>query len=84
MGESEWADVVEVVELAMNTATAASTGKATAKLNLRKLSCLPVDITIVRKEANQPAAMDFSCMVQNLVAVMKERLYTAQERMSTQ
>ena len=56
----------------MNTATAASTGEALAKHDLGELSHLAVDIIIEHEAANQPAAMDFSCMVQNLVTVAKE------------
>ena len=63
MGESEWADVVGVVELAMNTAVAASTGEALAKLDLRELPRLPVDVTLDREAANQPAAINFSRMM---------------------
>ena len=59
MGESEWADVVGVVELAMNTVVAASTGEAPAKLYLRELPRLPVDVSLDREAANQPAAMTF-------------------------
>ena len=52
MGESEWADVVRVVELAMNTVVAASTGEAPAKLDLRELPRLPVDVALDREAAN--------------------------------
>ena len=84
MGESEWADVVGVVELAMNTAVAASTGEAPAKLDLGELPRLPVDVALDSEAADQPAAMNFLRMMKNLVAVTKERLYAAQERMATQ
>lgn len=84
MGESEWADVLGVEELAMNAATTASTGEPLAKLNLGKLPHLPVDIVVDRKAASQPAAMDFSHMVQNLVTVIKKWLHSTQERMSAQ
>ena len=57
MVENEWADVVGVVKLAMNTAVAASMGEALAKLDLRELPRLPVGIAVDRKAANQPAAM---------------------------
>ena len=60
MGENEWADVVGVVELAMNTAIAASTGEALAKFDLGELPHLPVDIAVNHKAANQPAAMNFT------------------------
>ena len=60
MRESEWADIVRVVELAMNTAITASMGKALAKLDLGELPRLPVDIAVDRKAANQPAAINFS------------------------
>ena len=83
MGASEWADIVGVVELAINTAITVSTGEALAKLNLGELPRLPVDIAVNSKAANQPAAMDFLCTMQNLVAVMKERLHSAQEQMAT-
>ena len=63
MGESEWADVVGVVELAMNTAVAASTGEAPAKINLRELPRLPVDVALNSEAADQPAAMNFSRMM---------------------
>ena len=63
MGESEWADVVGVVELAMNTAVAASTGEALAKLDLRELPRLPVDVALDSEAADQPAAMNFSRMM---------------------
>ena len=56
----------------MNAATTASTGEALAKLNLGKLPHLPVDIVVDRKAASQPAAIDFSHMVQNLVTVTKK------------
>ena len=79
MGESEWADVVGVVELAMNTAVAASTGEALAKLDLGELPRLPVDVALDSEAADQPAAMNFSYMIKNLVSVTKERLYAAQE-----
>ena len=83
MGESEWAGVVGVLELAMNTAVAASTDKAPAELNLGELPRLPVDVAVDHEAANQPAAMNFSRMMYHLVAVTKERLHTAQERMAT-
>ena len=79
MGESEWADVIGVVELAMNTAVAASMGEAPAKLNLGELPRLPVDVALDSEAADQPAAMNFSRMMKDLVAVTKERLYAAQE-----
>ena len=63
MGESEWADVVGVVELAMNTAVAASTGEAPAKLNLGELPHLPVDVAHNSEAADQPAAMNFLRMM---------------------
>ena len=63
MGESEWADVIGVVELAMNTAVAASMGEAPAKLDLGELPHLPVDVTLEHEAANQPAAMMFLRMM---------------------
>ena len=63
MGESEWADVVGVVELAMNAAVAASTGEAPAILDLGELPRLPVDVVLDREAANQPAVMNFSHMM---------------------
>ena len=63
MGESEWADVVGVVELVMNTDIAASMGEALTKLDLGELPHLPVDIADDREAGNQPAAMKFSCMM---------------------
>ena len=60
MGENEWADIVEVVELAMNTAVTALMGETLAKLDLRELPRLPVDIAVDCKAANQPAAMNFT------------------------
>ena len=63
MGESEWVDVIGVVELAMNTAIAAPMGEAPAKLDLRELPHLPVNIVVDREAANQPATMNFSCMM---------------------
>ena len=63
MGENEWADVAGVVELAMNTAVAASTGEALAKLDLGELPRLPVNITVDCKAAYQPAAMNSTCTV---------------------
>ena len=63
MGENEWADVVGVVELAMNTAGAASMGETPAKLDLGVLPRLPVDVVLDREAANQPAAMNFSRMM---------------------
>ena len=63
MWESEWADVVGVVELAMNTAVTASTGEAPAKLDLRELPRLPVDVALDSEAADQPAAMNFSRMM---------------------
>ena len=63
MGESEWPDVVGVVELAMNTAVAASTGEAPAKLDLGELPRLPVDVALDSEAADQPAAMNFSRMM---------------------
>ena len=63
MGESEWADVVGVVELAMNTAVAASTDEAPAKLDLGELPRLPVDVALDSEAADQPAAMTFSRMM---------------------
>ena len=52
MGESEWADIVGVAELAMNTAVAASTGEAPAKLDLGELPRLPVNVVLDREAAN--------------------------------
>ena len=72
MGENEWVDVIGVVELAMNTAIAASMGEAPVKLDLRQLPCLPVDVAVDHEAANQPAAMNFSRMMSNLVTVTKE------------
>ena len=63
MGESEWADVVGVVELAMNTAVAASTGEAPAKLDLGELPRLPANVALDCEAANQPAAMNFLPMI---------------------
>ena len=63
MGEIEWADVVGVVELAMNTAVAASTGEALFKLDLGELPRLPVDVALDSEAADQPAAMNFSRMM---------------------
>ena len=63
MGENDWADVVGVIELSMNTAVAASTGEAPAKLDLRELPRLPVDFALDREAANQPAAMTFLRMM---------------------
>ena len=63
MWESEWADVIGVVELAMNTAIAASTGETPAKLDLGELPRLPVHIAVDREAANQPAAMNSACMM---------------------
>ena len=63
MRESEWDDVIGVVELAINTAIAASTGEAPAKINLRELARLPVDIAVDCETAIQPAAMNFLCMM---------------------
>ena len=63
MGENEWADVVGVVELAINMAIAASTGEALAKLDLGELPRLPVNFMVDREAANQPAAMNFSRMM---------------------
>ena len=63
MGESEWADVVGVVELAMNTAVAASTGEAPAKLDLGELPRLPVNVALDHEAADQPAAMNFLRMM---------------------
>ena len=63
MGENKWADVIGVVELAMSTTFAASTGEALAKIDLGELPRLPVDILIDREAANQPAAMNFSRMM---------------------
>ena len=63
MGENEWADVVGVVELAMNTAVAAPTGEAPAKLDLGELPRLPVDVALDSEAADQPAAMNFSRMM---------------------
>ena len=68
----------------MNTAVAASTGEAPAKLDLGELPRLPVDVTLDSEAADQPAAMNFSRMMKNLVAVTKERLYAAQEQMAMQ
>ena len=63
MGESEWADVIGIVELAINTAVAASTGEAPAKLDLGELPRLPVDVARDSEAADQPAAMNFSRMM---------------------
>ena len=63
MGENEWVDVIGAVELAMNTAIAASMGEAPAKLDLGELPRLPVDITVDREAANQPTAMNFLRMM---------------------
>ena len=63
MGKNEWADVIGVVELAMNTAVAASMGEALAKLDLRELPRLPVDVALDCEAASQPAAMNFSRMM---------------------
>ena len=63
MGESEWADVIGVVELAMNTAIATSMGEALAKLNLRELPRLPFNIAVDCETANQPATMNFLRMM---------------------
>ena len=63
MGESEWADVVGVVELAMNTAFAASTGEAPAKLDLGELPRLPVNVALDSEAADHPAAISFSHMM---------------------
>ena len=62
-GENELADVIGVVELAMNTAVAATMGEAPAKLDPGELPRLPVNITVTNEAANQPAAMNFLQMM---------------------
>ena len=47
----------------MNTAVAASTGEAPAKLDLGELPRLPVDVALDSEAADQPAAMNFSRMM---------------------
>ena len=54
MGESEWADVVGVVELAMNTAVAASMGEAPVNSILESYpTCQSMSRLIVKQLINQ-------------------------------
>ena len=51
LAESEWADVVGVVELSINTTVSSATGEVPLKLDLGELPHMPVDVVVDRQAA---------------------------------
>ena len=51
LAESEWADVVGVVELSINTTVASATGEVPLKLDLGEVPRMPVDVVVERQAA---------------------------------
>ena len=85
LAESEWADVVGVVELSINTTVASATGEVPLKLDLGEVPHMPVDVVVDRQAAAvQPAAEAFSTSVHEIVEATRERLQLAQARMAAQ
>ena len=83
--ESEWADVVGVVEFSINTTVASATGEVPLKLELGEVPCMPVDFIVDRQAAAaQPAGKAFSTLVLEIVKATQERLWLAQNRMVAQ
>ena len=85
LAESEWADVVGVVELSINTTVASATGEVPLKLALGEVPRMPVDVVVDRQAAAaQPAAKAFSTSVHEIVEATQERLQLAQARVAAQ
>ena len=85
LAESEWADVVGVIELSINTTVASATGEVPLKLDLGEVPRMPVDVVVDRQAAAaQPAAEAFSTLVHEIVEATRERLQLAQARMAAQ
>ena len=75
MAETEWVDVLGVVELAMNSTVAAATGEVPMKLDLGEVPRLPADIVVDRDVAiAQPAAETMSKKIGEIVEATRERL----------
>ena len=56
--ESEWADVIRIVELAINTTVTSVTGEVQLKLDLEEVLHMPADV-VVDRQAVQPAVEAF-------------------------
>ena len=67
LAESEWADVVGIIELSINTTVISTTGEVPLKLDLGELPCMPADLVVDRQvAAAQPAAKAFSTSIHKL------------------
>ena len=85
LAESEWADVVGVIELSINTTVASTTGEVPLKLDLGEVPSMPVDLVVDKQAAAaQPAAEAFSTLVHEIVEAMQEHLQLVQARMVAQ
>ena len=85
LAESEWADVVGVIELSINTTVASATGEVPLKLDLGEVPRIPVDVIVNRQAAAaQPAAEAFSTLVHEIVEATRECLRLVQARMAAQ
>ena len=75
LAESEWADVVGVVELAINMTVASARGEVPIKLDVGKVLRMLADVVVDRQAAaGQPAAKAFSTSVHEIVKAMQDRL----------
>ena len=66
--ESEWADIVGVVELSTNMTVASVTGEVPFKFDLGEVPHMPTDVVVDRQAvAAQPATKAFSLLVYEIV-----------------
>ena len=70
--KSEWADVVGVVDLAINMTVTSETGEVPLDLDLGEVPHMPTDVVVDRQAAAvQPAAKAFSTSVHEIVKLCK-------------
>ena len=81
MGEEAWSDILGAVELAINSAEAAATGKSPAFLSFGQQPRLPVDLAL-DSQPQAPAPAAFAARMQALVRVTREKLTRAKEVMA--
>ena len=81
MGEEAWSDILGAVELAINSAEAAATGKSPAFLSFGQQPRLPVDLAL-DSQPQAPAPAAFAAHMQDLVRVTREKLTRVKEVMA--
>ena len=75
LAEPEWADVVGIVELAINMTVTSERGEVPIKLDVGEVLRMVADVVVDRQAtAGQPAAKAFSMWVHKIVKAMQDRL----------